>query len=160
VGTARGDDRRKLVTSRREITDGSVEIDIDHASAADQIVYLDGASPGLQQPGLDDFPAATRCRTCLWIDNEALPRIVVYMARIVGNDECGKGALNGRLLCRREARPGRADRQPRHGREVEGGRNGRCKALVALAHGKLPGLPDRGHQFLIVGLDTRGSSAR
>src|SRR5262245_12208066 len=38
VSAARRDDRRKLITSRREVTDGPVEIDIDHPSAAHQIV--------------------------------------------------------------------------------------------------------------------------
>src|SRR5262249_30319206 len=93
VGAAGGDDRGKLVTSRREITDGPVEIDIDHPSVATQIVYLDGPPAGLQQPGLDDFAAATRYRTCLRIDNEAFPRIVVYLARIVGDDESRKSLL-------------------------------------------------------------------
>jgi hypothetical protein len=40
VGAARGDDRRKFVAARRQITDGPVEIDVDHPSAADQIVYV------------------------------------------------------------------------------------------------------------------------
>src|SRR5262249_7199778 len=118
VSTARRDDRGKLVPSHREIADGPVEIDIDHPSFADQVVYLDGPPPRLQQPGLDDFSAAARYRTCLRIDDEAFPRIVVYLARIVGDDESRKGLVNCRLLCRREALPGRADRQPRHGRKV------------------------------------------
>src|SRR2546425_4124384 len=73
VGTARGDDRRKFVASRREITDGSVEIDIDHPPAADQIVYVHGPPAGLQQPRFDDFAATTRFRTCLRIDDEPFP---------------------------------------------------------------------------------------
>jgi hypothetical protein len=40
VGAARGDDRRKFVAARRQIADGPVEIDVDHPSAADQIVYV------------------------------------------------------------------------------------------------------------------------
>src|SRR5690348_12254861 len=134
IGTARRDDGRKLVTTRREIADGPVEVDIDDPSAADQIVYPDDPSAGLHEPGLDDFAAATRRRNGLRIDNEAFAGIIVDLARIVGNDESFEGLLNGLLLCRREALPGRTDREPRHGREVESAADGRRKAFVALAH--------------------------
>src|SRR5262249_39836152 len=87
VSAARRDNRRKLVTSRGEITDGPVEINIDHPPAPDQIVYVHRAPAGLQQPCFDDFAAAARCRTRLRIDNEAFPRIIIYLARIVGDDE-------------------------------------------------------------------------
>src|SRR5258705_10311133 len=87
VGTARGDDRRKFITSRRKLTDGSVEIDIDHPPAADQVVYAHGSPAGLQQPGFDDFTTTTRFRTCLRIDDEAFARIITYLARIICHDE-------------------------------------------------------------------------
>src|SRR5262249_8163979 len=56
----------------------------------------------------------------------------------------------------REVFPSGADCQPRHGREIEEGGNGRRKALVTLAHTQPPSLLDRGHQLLIVGLDVGG----
>src|SRR5262245_46407128 len=59
VSTARGYDRRKLVAPRRQITDGPVEIDVDHPPAADQIVYVHGPPPGLEQLGLNDFAATS-----------------------------------------------------------------------------------------------------
>src|SRR5215471_21093323 len=87
VGAAGGDDRGELVAPRREIADGSVEIDVDHVPAADQVVDVHRPPAGLQQAGLDDFAAPTRFRNRLRFDDEFFPRIIVYLARIVRHDE-------------------------------------------------------------------------
>src|SRR5215470_4803481 len=120
VGAARGDDRPEFVASRRQVADRAIEIDIDHPSAANQIVDVDDPPAGLHQPRLDDLAAAARFRSGLRINDETLSRIIFDLARIVGHDESRKSLLHGGLLGRREAFPGWSDRQPRHGREVEG----------------------------------------
>src|SRR5262249_60196546 len=128
--------------------------------AADQLFSGPGPPAGLQQLRFDDFAATTRFRTCLRIDDEAFPRIIAYLARIICDDEAREGIPDRRLLFRREASPSRPHRQPRHHREVEGGGNGRRKTLVALTHSEPSSPPDRPPQFLIIRLDVCGGSAR
>src|SRR6266404_9569860 len=160
IGTAGSDDRCKFIASHGKIADGPVEIDVDHPSAADQIVYAHGCPARLQQPGFDDLATATGFRSCLRIDDEAFSRIIIYLACIVCHDEPCEGILYSHLLCRRETLPGRPDRQSRHRREVESGGNGRCKAPVTLAHSEPAGLPDCRHQIPIIALDVFRSSTR
>jgi hypothetical protein len=71
IGAPGGDDRGELVAPEREITDGSVEIDIDHPAAADQVIDAHGAAIGLQELGLDDFAATAGFRSRLRINDEA-----------------------------------------------------------------------------------------
>src|SRR5258708_3814193 len=71
IGTARGDDRREFVTPQREIADRSVEVDIDHPLAADQVVYAHCPATRLQQLRLDNFAATARFRSRLRIHDEA-----------------------------------------------------------------------------------------
>jgi hypothetical protein len=71
IGAARGDDRGELVAPQREIADRSVEIDIDHPAAADQVIDAYGTAIGLQELGLDNFTATARFRSRLRINDEA-----------------------------------------------------------------------------------------
>ena len=153
IGTARGDNGRELIASCREIADRSVEVDVDYPLAADEVIYAHGTPTGLQQPGLDDLAATARFRNRLRVHDEAFAGIIFDLARIVCNDESRKGIAGCRLLLRRKAFPGRAYRQPRHGREIEDGADDGRKSPVALAHAQPPRLLDRRHQLLIIGLD-------
>src|SRR5208337_3379376 len=131
----------------------SVEVDVDHTLAADQVIYVYGPPTGLQQLRLHNFAAAARLWNRLWIHDEAFAGIIFDLAGIICNDESRKGIPDCRLLFGRETFPGRAYRQPRHRRDVEDRGNDRRKALVALAHAEPPSLLDRRHQLLIIGLD-------
>ena len=70
IGATGSDDRGELVAPQREIADRSVEIDIDHPAAADQVIYAHGAAIGLQELGFDDFTASARFRSRLGINDE------------------------------------------------------------------------------------------
>src|SRR5262249_21895352 len=137
----------------REIADGSVEIDVDHTLAADQVIYIDGATARLQQLRFDDLAAATRFWCRLRIDDEAFAGIILYLACILGNDDPGDGVPDRRLLFSREAFPGRTHGQPRHSRDIEHRGKDRRKAFIALAHAEPRSLLDRWHQLLIVAFD-------
>src|ERR1700727_2668238 len=70
---AAGQDRGELVASGRQITDRAIEIDVDDAAAANEIVDLHRPTAGLKESGLDDF-AATRGGARLRLGHKALPR--------------------------------------------------------------------------------------
>ena len=55
---AAGEDRGEFVAAGRQIADRAIEIDVDHAAAANEIVDLHRPAAGLEQLGLDDFAAA------------------------------------------------------------------------------------------------------
>src|SRR5476649_1464530 len=76
LGAARGDDRGELVAPQREIANRSVEVDIDHPAAADQVIYAHGAAIGLQELGFDDFTSAARFRSRLRINDRSEERRV------------------------------------------------------------------------------------
>jgi len=153
VGAPRSDDGGKFIPARREITDCSVEIDVDYPLAADQIIYAHSPPVTLHQLCFDDFAAAARFRNRLRVDSETFAGIIFYLARVISNDEPRERLADRRLLLRRECSPGRPHSQPRHCRQVEYRLEHRRKAPIALAHGQPCSLLDCGHKLLIIALD-------
>src|SRR5262249_52503622 len=87
VGTARGDDRGKFVASCREVAYSSIEIDVDHSPAPDQVIDSHSTAARLQQPGLHNFTTTARLRCRIRVDDKAFTGIVLNLACIVGDDE-------------------------------------------------------------------------
>src|SRR5260370_38364245 len=100
VGTARCDNRGKFIASGREITDRAIEIDVDHSSAADQVVNSHDSPARLHQLRFYDLASAARFRSGLRIDDEAFPRVILDLGCIIRDDESCEGLLGCGLLCR------------------------------------------------------------
>ena len=87
---AAGQDRGELVAPRREVAHRPVEIYVDDAPAANQIIDLHRPAAGLQELRLDHFAAPARLRARLGLDDEALPRVVADLAGVIGDQETGE----------------------------------------------------------------------
>ena len=149
---AAGEDRGEFVAAGREIADRAIEIDVDNAAAANEIVDLHRPAAGLEQFGLDDFAAALGGAR-LRIDDKAFARIVANLMGVFGDEEPGESVANRSLLGARELAPGGARGQPRHGPNIEGRCDGGRETTVALPHAEWPAASERRHQLVVIGLD-------
>src|ERR1700733_3632116 len=129
---AAGEDRGEFVAPGGEIADRAIEIDVDDAAAANEIVDLNSPAARLEELGPDNL-AAARGGARLRVEDKALTGIIRHLVSVIGDEEAGEGVANRSLLGARELAPGRPRRQSRHGPNVEGGSDGWRETTVAFA---------------------------